>query len=137
MSRSATHPVGWLLDTHALLWMLYGDKRLSRTARKQIDGPLPLFYCSVSFWEIALKRAGSGFDFEIEENWDSLLPGALKEAEVMRLDLEAPDCRRMEDLPLHHRDPFDRMLIAQAQRRKLGIISRDKILDNYDIIRIW
>jgi len=55
----------------------------------------------------------------------------------MRLDLEAPDCREMEDLPLHHRDPFDRMLIAQAQRRNMGIISKDKILDDYGILRVW
>ena len=130
-------PAGWLLDTHALLWMLYGDKRLSQKARKHIDGHIPLLYSTVSFWEIALKRAGSGFDFEIEDNWDVLLPEALKQAEILRLDLEASDCRKMEELPIHHRDPFDRMLIAQAQRRKMGIISKDKILDAYGIIRIW
>ncbi|MGC9451594.1 MAG: type II toxin-antitoxin system VapC family toxin [Oceanipulchritudo sp.] len=135
--KGSAKPTGWLLDTHALLWMLYGDKRLSQKARKHIDGPRPLFYSTVSFWEIALKRAGSGFDFEIEDNWDILLPDALKEAEVLRLDLEASDCRKMEELPLHHRDPFDRMLIAQAQRRKMGILSKDKILDAYRIPRIW
>lgn len=120
-----------------MLWMLYGDKRLSQGARKNIDGPLPLFYSTVSFWEIALKRAGSGFDFEIEDHWNILLPDALKAAEVLRLDLEASDCRKMEDLPLHHRDPFDRMLIAQAQRRTLGILSSDKTLDAYGSLRIW
>ena len=130
-------PHGWLLDTHALLWMLYGDKRLSPSARRHIDGPLPLFYSTVSFWEIALKRIASGFDFEIEDNWDVLLPNALKDADVLRLDLEAPDCREMEDLPVHHRDPFDRMLIAQTQRRRLGLLSRDKILDTYGILRAW
>jgi len=135
--KGSLKPTGWLLDTHALLWMLYGDKRLSHKARKHIDGLIPLFYSSVSFWEIALKRAGSSFDFEIEDNWDRLVPEALKEADVLRLDLEAPDCRLMEDLPLHHRDPFDRMLIAQAQRRKMALISRDKVLDAYGIPRIW
>lgn len=135
--KGSTKPAGWLLDTHALLWMLYGDKRLSQKARKHIDGPIPLFYSTVSFWEIALKRAGSGFDFEIEDNWDALLPDALKKADVLRLDLEASDCRKMEELPLHHRDPFDRMLIAQAQRRKMGLISRDKILDAYGLTRAW
>jgi PIN domain nuclease of toxin-antitoxin system len=128
---------GWLLDTHALLWMLYGDKRLSQKAQTHINGRLPLFYSTVSFWEIALKRAGSGFDFEIEDDWDVLIPNALKEADVLRLDLEAADCRNMEELPIHHRDPFDRMLIAQAKRRKLGILSKDKVLDAYKISRIW
>lgn len=61
----------------------------------------------------------------------------LKNAYVLRLDLEASDCRKMEELPLHHRDPFDRMLIAQAQRRKMGLISRDKILDAYGLTRAW
>jgi PIN domain nuclease of toxin-antitoxin system len=135
--KGSIKPTGWLLDTHALLWMLYGDKRLSQKARKHIDGPIPLFYSTVSFWEIALKRADSGFDFEIEDNWDVLLPDALKQADVLRLDLEASDCRKLEELPLHHRDPFDRMLIAQALRRKMGIISKDKILDTYGIQRIW
>ncbi len=69
MREPATNSAGWLLDTHAVLWMLYGDKRLSKKARKHIDGPLPLFYSTASFSEIALKRAGTGFDFEIEDNW--------------------------------------------------------------------
>lgn len=137
MSEPGTPLAGWLLDTHALLWMLYGDKRLSRKARKQIDGPLPLFHSTASFWEIALKRTGPGFDFEIEDNWDVLLPNALKRAEVLRLDLEASDCRKMESLPLHHRDPFDRILVAQTARRKMGILSKEKIFDAYGIPRVW
>ena len=128
---------GWLLDTHALLWMLYGDTRLSQQAREHIDGRLPLYYSTVSFWEIALKRSTKGFDFEIEDDWDILLPRQLHESDVIRLDLEAPDCRAMEDLPLHHRDPFDRILVAQARSRRLGILSRDNQLDSYPILRAW
>jgi PIN domain nuclease of toxin-antitoxin system len=128
---------GWLLDTHALLWMLYGDKRLSRSARRLIEGELPLFYSTVSFWEIALKRSARGFDFEIEGDWDILLPRELKKSGVLKMDLEAGDCRKMEDLPLHHRDPFDRMLIAQALRRRLGVISRDELFDGYPVLRAW
>jgi PIN domain nuclease of toxin-antitoxin system len=117
MKPTAVH--AWLLDTHAMLWMLYDDKRLPASARRLINGDLPVYYSTVSFWEIALKRGGKGFDFEIEDDWDILLP------------------RRMEDLPLHHRDPFDRMIIAQAMQRRFGIISRDLILDRYDILRGW
>jgi PIN domain nuclease of toxin-antitoxin system len=134
---TTTVSTGWLLDTHALLWMLYGDKRLSRGARSLIEGDLPLFYSTVSFWEIALKRSSKGFDFAIEDDWDVLLPRELARAEVLRIDLEAPDCRAMEDLPMHHRDPFDRMLIAQARQRRLGIISRDAVFDDYSIPRSW
>jgi len=127
----------WLLDTHALLWTLYADRRLSAAAKRYIDGELPVYYSTVSFWEISLKRGGKGFDFEIEDDWDILVPRALDEAGIVRLDLEATDCRRMEDLPLHHRDPFDRMLAAQALQRRFGIISRDACFDDYGVERGW
>ena len=120
-----------------MLWMLYDDKRLPASARRLINGELPVYYSTVSFWEIALKRGGKGFDFAIEDDWDILLPRALKQSDVLRLDLEAFDCRRMERLPLYHRDPFDRMLVAQAVQRRFGIISREPVLDRYDILRGW
>lgn len=128
---------GWLLDTHAMLWMLYGDKRLGKSARERINGELPIYYSTVSFWEIALKRSAKGFDFLIEDDWDLLLPRELQRVEVIRIDLEAPDCRKMEELPLHHRDPFDRMLIAQTLQRRIGIISRDSHFDSYPVLRGW
>ena len=135
MKPTATN--GWLLDTHTLLWMLYGDKRLSKSAKERIDDELPVFYSTVSFWEIALKRSGKGFDFFIEDDWDLLLPRELEKVDVICIDLEATDCRRMEDLPLHHRDPFDRMLIAQAIQRRIGIISKDSFFENYPVLRVW
>jgi len=137
MSGEAAEVHGWLLDTHALLWMLYGDRRLSKRARKQVDGDLPVYYSTVSFWEIAIKRAGPGFDFEIEDDWDVLLPKALSEAAVIQLNPEASDCRAMEELELHHRDPFDRMIIAQAANRKLGILTKDQRFDHYPVLRVW
>ena len=127
----------WLLDTHALLWMLYADRRLSTAAKRYIDGELPVYYSTVSFWEISLKRGGKGFDFEIEDDWDIVIPRALEDAGITRLDLEATDYRRMEDLRIHHRDPFDRILAAQALQRRFGIISRDKCFDEYAVARGW
>lgn len=73
----------------------------------------------------------------IEDDRDIILPRALKQSGVLRLDLEASDCRRMEDLPLHHSDPFDRMLVAQAMQHRSGIISRDPLVDRHDIFRGW
>ena len=127
----------WLLDTHALLWTLYADRRLSTAAKRYIDGELPVYYSTVSFWEISLKRGGKGFDFEIENDWDIVVPRALEEAAIVRLDLEATDCRRMEDLRLHQRDPLDRMLAAQALQRRFGIVSRDACFDDYGVARGW
>lgn len=128
---------GWLLDTHALLWMLYDDRRLSRAARGLIEAETPLYYSTASFWEIALKRSAKGFDFAIEDDWDLLLPRELSEGGVLRIELEAADCREVENLPLVHRDPFDRLLLAQARRRRLGIISRDEVFDRYGMTRGW
>lgn len=128
---------GWLLDTHALLWMLYGDRRLKASARHLIEGDLPLHYSTVSFWEIALKRSTKGFDFSISEGWETLLPRELHRLGVVRVDLEATDCRALESLELIHRDPFDRMLAAQAIERRLGVISKDTTFDAYPVVRGW
>jgi PIN domain nuclease of toxin-antitoxin system len=128
---------GWLLDTHAMLWMLYGDRRLSRNAKRILQGSQPLYYSTVSFWEIALKRVRSGFDFQIEDDWDVLIPEGLREGGTLAIGLEASDCRLMEDLPLHHRDPFDRLMISQALRRRIGVLSRDDQWDAYGVERVW
>ncbi len=128
---------GWLLDTHSLLWMLYGDKRLSKKAAAIIEGDDPVYYSTVSFWEIALKRSTAGFDFQIEDEWDELLPQALELSGVLTIDLSAPACRAMENLPLHHRDPFDRLMIAQAMCRNLGVLGKDFQWDAYGIRRVW
>jgi len=128
---------GWLLDTHALLWMLYGDRRLSPAARRVIEGSEPLAYSTASFWEIGLKQGREGFDFEIEADWDRILPAELERIHVARWDIEASDCRKIETLPRHHKDPFDRMLIAQARNRRFGILTKDAIFTEYAIPVRW
>jgi len=136
MTRSAEIK-GWLLDTHALLWMLYGDQRLSRAARCKIEGDAPLAYSTASFWEIGLKQGRKGFDFEIEADWDLVLPKELERIRVARWDIEASDCRSIEALPPHHKDPFDRMLMAQAGNRRFGILTKDPVFAEYSIPTLW
>ncbi len=128
---------GWLLDTHALLWMLHGDRRLSKNAVQVIDGELPLYHSSTSFWEIAIKLSGKGFDFEIDSDWSRTFPAELKRIGVPLLSSSIDDCRLLQELPKHHGDPFDRMLICQAKRMGLGIISADKAIDPYQVRRVW
>lgn len=128
---------GWLLDTHALLWMLHGDRRLSKKAVKEIDGRLPVYHSSASFWEIALKLSGSGFDFEVESDWHRIYPEELERITVPLLVPSVEDFRLLQDLPKHHGDPFDRILICQARRRRLGVISADKAWDAYEMDRVW
>lgn len=128
---------GWLLDTHALLWMLHGDKRLSKSAAKTIDGELPLYHSSASFWEISIKLSGKGFDFEIDPDWNRTFPEELKRIGVPLLSPSIDDCRLLQELPKHHADPFDRMLVCQAKRMGLGMISADKVMDSYEVRRVW
>ena len=128
---------GLLLDTHTLLWMLHGDPRLSREATRAIDGNLPLFHSLVSFWEIAIKLSGKGFDLQVDGDWRQSYPNALERLNVPLVVPSVEDCRLVEGLPKHHGDPFDRMLVCQAMTHQLGIISADEALDAYDIPRIW
>jgi PIN domain nuclease of toxin-antitoxin system len=128
---------GWLLDTHTLLWMLHGDKRLSKNAALAIDGKLPVHHSSVSFWEIAIKLSGKGFDFEVDDDWHLIYPEELRRIAVRLLAPTIEDFRLLQDLPKHHGDPFDRMLVCQAKRLGLGIISTDDALDPYGVNRVW
>jgi PIN domain nuclease of toxin-antitoxin system len=134
---TGTTITGWLLDTHALLWMLHGDKRLSKKAAEAIDGKLPVYHSSASFWEIAIKLAGEGFDFEVDDDWNRIYPDELKRVGVPLLSPVIDDCRLLQGLPKHHGDPFDRLLVCQAKRLGLGIISVDKIIDSYQVKRVW
>ena len=128
---------GWLLDTHAMLWMLHDDRRLSEKAAQVIDGKLPLYHSSASFWEMAIKLSGKGFDFEVDDECHRIYPEELKRIGVPPLAPVIDDFRLLQDLPKHHGDPFDRILICQAKRMGLGIISVDKIIDAYEVMRAW
>lgn len=128
---------GWLLDTHALLWMLYGDKRLSKNAAQAINGKLPVYHSSASFWEIAIKLSNKGFDFNLTNDWNLIFAEELTRIGIPLLSPGIDDFRLLQELPKHHGDPFDRMLICQAKRLGLGIISADQIIDSYKVARIW
>lgn len=134
---TSTTVTGWLLDTHALLWMLHGDKRLSKKAVQEIDGKLPVYHSLVTFWEMAIKLSAKGFDFEVDDDWNRIYPDELKRIGVPLLTPTIDDCRILQDLPRHHGDPFDRMLVCQAKRHGLGIISADEVIDVYGIKRVW
>ena len=125
-----------LLDTHTLLWWLDGDERLSKTARHWIAQPEHVVLVSaVSAWEIATKvRIGK-------------LPGAIAVAERYHdcmaeqgftpLSISTDHALRAGNLPGPHRDPFDRMLIAQSQAENIPLISNESLFDGYGIRRIW
>ena len=125
-----------LLDTHALLWWFAGNMRLSGVARRAVeDDANTIFASAASAWEIATKRR----------------IGKLVQAEAVALDvagsiagqgfeelaITVDDAERAGRLPGPHRDPFDRVLIAQALARNLTIVSVDRVFDRYGVHRLW
>jgi PIN domain nuclease of toxin-antitoxin system len=125
-----------LLDTHAFLWWIFDDPRLSSSARALIaDSSAEILFSVVSAWEIALKARTGRLDLpadvpafvhdQVRRNRFTVLPIALGHA----LHVHA--------LPEHHRDPFDRLLVAQAQVEAVPLLSKDAQLAAYDVTLRW
>lgn len=125
-----------LLNTHALLWWLAGDTNLSVIARRTIaDSANEIFVSAASAWEVATKfRIGKlpgagplGVDFarEVRQQGFVALAISIEHAQVAGA------------LVGEHRDPFDRMLIAQAREEKMALVSNDAVFDAFDVQRIW
>jgi len=125
-----------LLDTHALLWWFSDDPSLSASARKLIaQSDSSVFVSSVSAWEIATKfrlgRLPSATD--LVQDFD----GYLAAERFLSLPLSSDHGIRAGSLPGPLKDPFDRMLIAQAVAEKLFVVSNEKIFDQYAVRRVW
>ena len=125
-----------LLDTHALLWWLDGDNRLSRPAQEDIENEENIIYVSAaSAWEIATKvRIGKLPEaVEVANN----LFGCILAQNFSALSISVAHAARAGALPCPHRDPFDRMLIAQSQEENLTLISNETLFDQYGVRRLW
>jgi len=115
-----------LLDTHLLLWWLMDARRLSRKARELVQDPSHTIFLSVaSLWEIRIKEALG--KVEVPENFDEAV--AMETFEV--LPIYAAHTKALKSLPMHHRDPFDRMLIVQAMTERLQLLTADEGLAVY------
>ena len=124
-----------LLDTHALIWWLQGDPKLSKRAADIIkDAKHPILISAAVSWEISIKiglgkiRPASLLD---------ALQNTLSEESFEELSITVQDTVRAGMLPPHHRDPFDRLLAAQAQLLNVPILSADKMFDQYSVQRVW
>ncbi len=125
-----------LLDTHVLLWLIAGDKRLSETAVKVfLDKNNTLFLSAISFWEICIKISLG--KLKLHENWEQIINDELSFNNIQWLQIEKEHCIKLVTLPFHHRDPFDRMLIAQTMVEDTQLLSCDKKMSNYRISVIW
>ena len=126
-----------LLDTHVALWIVAGDPRLSPCARRTYEEAEVLYFSVASLWEIGIKLGLRRADLSLSADWWQVLPGELTRQGVLRLEVTPEHCREVSLLPLHHRDPFDRMLLAQARVESCALLSVDHQLDAYGITRIW
>jgi len=124
-----------LLDSNALVWWFSSDPRLSAKAHRAIKNPSNEIVVSVaSAWELAIKsRLGKLRMGDLVER----LPDDLNEAGCTVLPIMLDHAIRAGSLPAHHKDPFDRMLVAQAQAENLAIVSSDPVFDHYGVRRLW
>ena len=121
-----------LLDTHAALWFLSGDERLGENAKLHLtDDTNRVLLSAAVVWEIAIKRSLG--KLAVPEEYLSLL----LDAGVQPLAVSVAHAAAVEQLPPHHRDPFDRMLVSQAAIEGGALISRDDALRPYGVTLIW
>jgi PIN domain nuclease of toxin-antitoxin system len=126
----------FLLDTHSFLWFVWNDAKLSAPARSLIiDGKNRIALSLAGCWEISIK-AGLR-KLQLGEPSGSFLTRETARNRVELLSIELMHVAEVESLPHHHRDPFDRLLIAQARCEGLTIISADETLDRYGVTRVW
>ncbi len=121
-----------LLDTHALIWALEDSRKLSAKARRAIeDGRNEVLTSAVSAWEIAIKSAMGRLTVPSD------LDEAVEHAGFTPLPLAFSTAQRLKELPEHHRDPFDRMLIAQALDEQVPIVTADRKMSLYRVAVFW
>ena len=119
----------YLIDTHILLWYMVGDRRITRGTRKIIeDDKNVLFLSNVSLWEITIK----------ESIGKLILKGSLKDLKnfldekgIKIIEFDIDDLEKLQSLPFHHQDPFDRLIVSQAMTKSLEIITNDKQVEIY------
>ena len=125
-----------LLYTHAFLWLIAGDDRLSENARQTfLNTENSLFFSAASLWEICIKKSLG--KISLKDGWFQTIQEEMEINTIQWLPIEMTHCAEVTKLPFHHRDPFDRMLIAQAIVEEMKLISRDSPLSNYAIELIW
>ena len=129
--------MSFLIDTSTLLWFVSGDNRLSNYATAVLEDSGSEIYLSVaSLWELAIKiNIGRGVALPLP--YAEFVEDIVKEERFRLLHINLTHLKRVAELPLMHRDPFDRLLIAQSQVEDLPIITSDIAFDSYPIQRIW
>jgi PIN domain nuclease of toxin-antitoxin system len=125
-----------LLDTHTFLWFAAGDRRLSANAKALIEDPHNEAWLSpASLWEIAIKVSIGKLG--LIAPFDVVIPQYMNDNDINLLDIAIAHTSAVVALPFDHRDPFDRLIIAQAIVENFSIVSNDTAFDSYPITRLW
>ena len=125
----------YLLDSHTLLWILETPVKLSKLCRQIVEDPRAELLVSIATpWELAIKTNSGKLDAaEILKEFDR----SILSAGYQLLETKLSHVIRAGMLPMHHRDPFDRLMVAQALELRIPILSRDRKLDLYGVKRVW
>ena len=122
--------------THTFIWFVEGDTRLSETAQALIAEPSnEISVSTASLWEMAIKVSIGKLNFS--QPFDVLIPSQLATNDMTILDISLNHLFVVTQLPFHHRDPFDRLLIAQSLVDNLPLIGIDGMFDSYGVNRMW
>ena len=125
-----------LLDTHAMYWYIEGAPQLSATAQTLIqDAANEVLISPASYWEIAIKTSIG--KWQLNQPYERFVDIALNQYRFQVLPILPTHTALLIGLPFHHRDPFDRMLVAQAMVEGIPIVGNDRALDAYGISRLW
>nr|VFK26973.1 MAG: PIN domain nuclease, a component of toxin-antitoxin system (PIN domain) [Candidatus Kentron sp. MB]VFK31233.1 MAG: PIN domain nuclease, a component of toxin-antitoxin system (PIN domain) [Candidatus Kentron sp. MB]VFK75407.1 MAG: PIN domain nuclease, a component of toxin-antitoxin system (PIN domain) [Candidatus Kentron sp. MB] len=125
-----------LLDTHALLWSFLDDPKLSPTARQAITSMgRKVLVSPASLWEVAIKISVG--KYRIPQPFEDFMKKQLVGHNFDLLPISISHMARVITLPFHHRDPFDRLIIAQALVEEIPVVSVDLLFDGYGVERVW
>lgn len=126
----------YLLDTHSFLWFIAGDEQMSEKARDLIEDVENDICLSVgSLWEMSIKISLG--KLTISGPFAEIIPRQIEQNSIDLMPIAMQDMSRLVDLPFHHRDPFDRLIIVQAITRNVPVIGNDAEFSNYPVDLVW
>lgn len=121
-----------LLDTHIFLWFIQGDSRMKEALRNEIENRKnTVVFSAAGYWEICIKLSIG--KLKLAKNWRKTVDSKLAENNIIWLEIRKEHMARTVELPRHHRDPFDRLLIAQALAEDFHLCSQDPSFSSYDV----
>jgi len=124
-----------ILDTNAFLFFINNDVRLSETAKELFESSVELLISVASLWEIAIKVSTG--KLELPYAFEDFIPDQLVRNEIEILPLDLSHLAKVSSLPFHHKDPFDRIIIAQSIVNNSPVAGADALFDIYGVVRVW